>query len=166
MKIRLEQQNIGAAIMQIAEHTNFTAINRLKVGGEIINNGFLINGDIAVLCKYASEPNGSDEYLFNFNSDHLDNIAKIQKGKHRLYFVLICVEEGEICCLTEEEFDTLIVNRKKSAKVDEDQYQILVTAKKNASLRAYVNAAGKKGKIAGKMLTVARNSFPQALFEK
>jgi hypothetical protein len=165
MKIRLEQQNIGAALMQIAEHLNFTAINRLKVGGEVINNGFLINGDIAVLCKYASEPNGSDEYLFNFNSDHLANIVKIQKGKHHLYFALICVEDGEICCITEEEFDTLIANRKKSAKIDEDQYQILVTAKKGASLRAYVNAAGKKGKTAGKMLTIARNAFPQALFE-
>lgn len=165
MKIRLEQQNIGAAVMQIAEHQNFTAINRLKVGGDLINNGFLINGDIAVLCKYASEPNGSNEYIFNFNSDHMENIAKIQKGKHRLFLALVCVEDGEICCLSEAEFDTLIANRKKSAGADEDQYQILVTAPKGASLRAYVNAAGKKGKTAGKMLTVARNAFPQTIFD-
>jgi hypothetical protein len=30
MKIRMEQQNIGAAVMQIAEHPNFTAINKLR----------------------------------------------------------------------------------------------------------------------------------------
>ena len=66
MKIRLEHQNIGAAVMQIAEHPNFTAINSLKVEGNPINNGFLINGDIAVLCKYASEPNGLGEYTFSF----------------------------------------------------------------------------------------------------
>jgi hypothetical protein len=125
----------------------------------------LVNGDIAVLCKYASEPNGSDEYLFNFNTEHMANIAKIQNGKHKLFLALVCVEDGEICCLTEDYFDTLIENRKKSAKVDEEQYQILVTAKKGESLRAYVNAAGKKGKTAGKMLTVPRNAFPQAIFD-
>ncbi|MDX7921126.1 hypothetical protein SJS82_04170 [Aeromonas media] len=164
MKIRLEHQNIGAAVMQIAEHPNFTAINSLKVEGSPINNGFLINGDIAVLCKYASEPNGLGEYTFSFKDDHIDDIAKVQKGKHSLFFALVCVEDGEICCLTEKEFDTLIENRKQSAAVDEDQYQILVTAKKGASLRAYVNAAGRKGKTAGKMLTIPRNSFPDSLF--
>ncbi|RSM21175.1 hypothetical protein [Aeromonas salmonicida] len=124
----------------------------------------MINGDIAVLCKYASEPNGLGEYIFSFKDDHIDDIAKIQKGKHNLFFALVCVEDGEICCLTEEEFDTLIENRKQSAAVDEEQYQILVTAKKGASLRGYVNAAGKKGKIAGKMFTIPRNLFPDSLF--
>ncbi|MDX7694981.1 hypothetical protein [Aeromonas dhakensis] len=164
MKIRLEHQNIGAAVMQIAEHQNFTAINALKIQGEPVNNGFLINGDIAVLCKYATEPNSLGEYIFSFKDDHIDDIAKVQKGKHSLFFALVCVEDGEICCLTKKEFDTLIENRKQSATVDEDQYQILVTAKKGASLRAYVNAAGKKGKTAGKMLTIPRNSFPNSIF--
>lgn len=165
MKIRIEQQTIGAAIMQIAEHKNFTAINRLKIGGEFVNNGFLINGDIAVVCKYATEPNGAGEYIFNFNADHIENIQKIQKGKHRLFLALICVDDREICCLTEEEFNTLIANRKKSAKANEDQYQILVTVKKAASLRAYVNAAGTRGRIAGNSLVIARNAFPQSLFD-
>jgi len=59
MKIRLEHQNIGAAVMQIAEHEQFTAINSLKLNGKSISNAFLINSHIAVLCKYATEPNGS-----------------------------------------------------------------------------------------------------------
>lgn len=150
--------------MQIAENPNFTAINSLKVEGNPINNGFLVNGDIAVLCKYASEPNNAGEYIFSFKNDHIEDIERIQKEKHNIFFALICVEDGEVCCLTEDEFGTLIENRKKSARLDEDQYQILVTAKKGASLRAYVNAAGTKGKTAGKMLTIPRNAFPNSLF--
>jgi len=164
MKIRIEQQNIGAALMQIAEHPQFTAINTLKITGEPVNNGFLVNGDIAVLCKYASEPNGAGEYVFTFDQEHLSNIRNTQKGKHNVFFALVCVEDGEICCLTGEQFDTLIENRKKSAKADEDQYQVLVTARKGSSLRAYVNASGKKGKTAGKMIIIARNAFPEAIF--
>ncbi|MEI6258390.1 MAG: hypothetical protein WCR46_00585 [Deltaproteobacteria bacterium] len=164
MKIRIEQQNVGAAVMQIAEHPNFTAINTLKIEGNRVNNGFLINGDIAVLCKYASEPNDSGEYVFTFNEEHIKNISKIQKGKHNIFFALVCVEDGEICCLTENDFSTLVRRRKKSAKVDEDQYYFLVTLKKGTSFRVYVNAAGKKGIIAGKMLTIARSAFPNLIF--
>ncbi len=164
MKIHLEQQNIGAALMQIAEHQQFTAINKLKIKGRPINNGFLVNGDIALLCKYATEPNAGGEYVFTLNQDYMNNIRKVQKGKHNVFFALVCVQEGEICCLNEEQFDTLIGNRLKSAKIEEDQYQILVTARKGSSLRVYVNAYGKKGKIAGKRFTIARNAFPDSIF--
>lgn len=164
MKIRLEHQNIGAALMQIAEHPRFTAINALKLKGALINNAFLVNGDIAVFCKYASEPNSADEYVFTFNQEQLNNIRGANKGKHNVFFALVCVEDGEVCCLTGEQFDTLVKNRKESAKAEEDQYQILVTARKGASLRAYVNASGKKGKTAGKMTVIPRNAFPEAIF--
>jgi hypothetical protein len=49
---------------------------------------------------------------------------------------------------------SLIAQRKRSAKQDEDSYQILVTAQQGNSLRAYVNAYGKKGKTAGKKLVI------------
>ena len=66
MKITLEQQYIGASLMQIAEHQRFTTINKLKIKEEIFNNGFLVNRKIAVFCKYASRPNTSQEYVFTF----------------------------------------------------------------------------------------------------
>lgn len=91
-------------------------------------------------------------------------MKRIQESKRRLFFALVCVEDGEICCLTEVQFDALIANRKKSAGADEDQYQVLVTCNKGARLRAYVNAAGKKGRTAGKMETIARKAFPDLIF--
>ena len=108
MKIRLEHKNIGAAVMQIAEHEQFTAINTLKIDGTAVNNGFLVNTDIAVLCKYASEPNNVGEYPFAFNKEHLDLIKKSRKKHENFYFGLVCVEDTEICCLSGSQFDTLI----------------------------------------------------------
>ncbi|MFQ2433461.1 hypothetical protein ACK31N_13295 [Aeromonas caviae] len=164
MKIRLEQQNIGAAVMQIAEHEQFTAINSLKVHGKSISNAFLVNHDTAVLCKYSSEPNSIGEYVFTFNEEHMENICNISGQYGKVYFSLVCVEDGEICCLSIEQFHQLIEYRKNSAKSDESSYAILITMQSGASFRAYVNAAGRRGHFAGKKLTIARKNFPNALF--
>ena len=160
----MEHEYIGAALMQIAEHEQFTAINSMQIKGAKINNAFKINNNIGLLCKYASEPNSGGEYLFTFQEDHLDAIHKIAKHNDHAYFALVCIEDAEICCLSIEDLNTLIDYRKKSAGRDEDVYQILVTAEQGKSLRAYVNAAGKKSTIAGKKITVARNAFPNVLF--
>ena len=93
MKIRLEQKNIGAALMQIAEHPQFTAINALKINGEVVNNGFLVNNNIAVFCKYASEPNDTGEYVFTFTQEHISNIKKAKKIT--MYFWLLYVLKME-----------------------------------------------------------------------
>jgi hypothetical protein len=165
LKIRIEHKFIGAALMQIAEHEQFTAINSMKIEGVKINNAFKINNNIGLLCKYASEPNARGEYLFTFQPEHLATIKKISKANDYSFIALVCIVDSEICCLSVEDFNNLIQNRRKSTDEDEESYQILVTAQQGYSLRAYVNAAGKKGLIAGKEIIVARNAFPNSLFQ-
>ncbi|ENM5764205.1 hypothetical protein V9R53_003894 [Vibrio mimicus] len=165
MKIRLEQQNIGAAVMQIAEHEQFTAINALKFNGKPISNAFLINSHVAVLCKYATEPNGNGEYVFTFTEDQMTTLESLLSKHDSMFFGLVCVEAGEICCLRKSEFEELLGYRKASAGKVESQYAILVTIKAGASFRVYVNAAGKKGKYAGKQLTIPRKAFPDVMFD-
>lgn len=164
MKIRLEHQNIGAAVMQIAEHEQFTAINALKLNGKPVSNSFLINSHVAVICKYSTEPNVNGEYAFTFTDDQMQMLANLLPKHDSLFFGLVCVEGGEICCLTKAQFEELIGYRKSSAGKEESQYVVLVTIKAGSSFRAYVNAAGKKGKYAGKQLTIARKAFPEAIF--
>ena len=166
MKIRVEHEYIGAALIQIAEHDQFTAINAIKIGGKRINNAFKINNNKGLLCKYASEPNPLGEYLFTFHADHLDAIRKLTKHNDQAFIALICVQAAEICCLSTDDFNLLAKQRRQSVDHDEDSLQVLVTAEPGKSLRAYVNAAGKKGTIAGKKITVARNAFPNAILEK
>jgi hypothetical protein len=164
MKIRLEHQNIGAAVMQIAEHDQFTAINALKLNGKAISNAFLINSHIAVLCKYATEPNRTGEYVFTFSEDQMQTLSQLLPKHESLFFGLVCVEGSEVCCLSKAQFEELLGYRKESAGKNESQYAILVTIKAGASFRVCVNAAGKKGKYAGNQLTIPRKAFPDAMF--
>lgn len=164
MKIRLEHKNIGAAVMQIAEHDQFTAINALKLNEKAISNTFLINSHVAVLCKYATEPSRIGEYAFTFTEDQMDTLSLLLPKHESFYFGLVCVEGSEICCLSKSQFEQLLEYRKASAGKDESQYTILVTIKTGSSFRAYVNAAGKKGKYAVKSLTIARKAFPDVMF--
>jgi hypothetical protein len=164
MKIRLEHQNIGAAVMQIAEHSQFTAINALELKGRNVSNSFLINSQVAVVCKYASEPNGNGEYAFTFTKEQLDNLELLFPKHDQLYFGLVCVRDTEICCLSKEEFLKLQVFRRNSSKVKESALVVLVSIEAGKSFRAYVNAAGKRGQYAGKQLTITRKSFPDSIF--
>lgn len=150
--------------MQIAEHPQFTAINAMKIKGEQIGNAFKINNNIGILCKYASEPNAGGEYLFNFLPDNINAIQKMIKHNEHFFVVLVCVEDAEICCLSSKDFEALVEHRRRSARQDEESYQILVTAEQGNSLRAYVNAYGKKGRIAGKKLVIPRKAFPDQIF--
>ncbi|UCZ55622.1 hypothetical protein LGV61_07740 [Desulfurispirillum indicum] len=164
MKIRLEHQNIGAAVMQFAEHEQFTAINALKLNGKPVSNAFLINSHVAVLCKYATAPNATGEYVFTFTKDQMNTLASLLPKHDSLFFGLVCVEAGEICCLTKAEFEELLDYRKESAGKSESQYAILVTLQVGSSFRVYVNAAGRKGKYAFKQYTVHRKAFPNRIF--
>jgi hypothetical protein len=165
MKIRTEHKNIGAALMQIAEHEQFTAINSMSLEGKLINNAFKINNNIGLMCKYASEPNDAGAYPFTFSREHVDSVSRIAKHNNNTYVGLICVEDAEICCLSISQFETLVANRKKSKGTAEDTYQILVTVKPGKSFRVYVNEAKRKGKTAGGMITVPRSAFPDEIFK-
>lgn len=150
--------------MQIAENEQFTAINALQIKGLRINNAFKINNNTGLFCKYASDTNDGGEYVFTFTTEHLDAVLSMDETNDSSFLALVCVEAAEICCLTVAQFNGLITDRKKSAKKDENSYQILVTAKAGNSMRAYVNAAGKKNTTTGTTVVVPRNAFPNSLF--
>jgi len=90
MKIEDKQFNHGAALMQIAEHESFTAINPLVLNGEKSHTAFVINHDIAIYPKYASAPNNShEEYLFNFSAANIDELMAIGSQYARTVVTLV-----------------------------------------------------------------------------
>lgn len=136
MKIRTEHQNLGAALMQIAEDDNFTAINPLKLKGDKINNAFLINADTCIFLKYGQEPKPTREYQFTYTREHLE--AVYGAAEHYSVFVgLVCVEDQEICCLDLSQLKSMIEARRKTHGQEEESYQVLVTAPDGKSLRSY-----------------------------
>ena len=165
MKIRTEHQNLGAALMQIAEDDNFTAINPLRLRGAKINNAFLINADTCLFLKYGQEPKGAhQEYKFTFSSDVLDSIELSTEFYQKIFIGLVCVEDQEICLIDMEQMTEMLQARIKTAGQEEEVYQVLVTVPEGKSLRAYTNASGRKGVVAGREKVISRNRFPSGLF--
>ena len=156
----------GSALIQIAEHPHFTAINSLKVKGKLVRAAYKINDQIAVYLKYAAKPHGPyKEYVFTFLKDHLKTIESISKGNPKTFIALVCVKGRQICCLTAEQLNTFVQSRKAEAGKAENQYAILVTMPKGKSMRVYVNQPGmKKTMLSEKPLIVSRSIFPDALF--
>ena len=102
----------GAALIQIAEHEQFTAINALTLGKKPVSNWFKINDHIAVYFKYAAEekkPYG--EYVFTFKSEHLRTIRAIAGVHDRVVIALVCVEAREICAITADDLAAMIAER-------------------------------------------------------
>lgn len=167
MKINDEDLFHGAALIQIAESDSFTGINAFKVGNQRISNAFRVNDSVGLLVKYCSKPNKYDDYVFNFNGDQQNIIQQLVTscGADCVFIALVCVEVGEICCLSYEEFSELIRRRREAKAADEDQYTVLITAEDGKSFRANISEPGKRGVRLGQAYLISRNQFPRRLFE-
>lgn len=167
MKILVRHMYHGAALIQIAEHPQFTAINSLRMQGVRARSSYKINDNIGIHLKYAFRPsNGQMEFPFTFSTDERRELGEIARVVSRLFVALVCVQAEEICCLRYDELCEL-VERRKAAKggVEESQYVVLVKAPEMRSLRAYVKEPGKRRTLIGEPMIVERNEFPRRLFE-
>lgn len=164
MRIDDDHQYHGAALIQIAEDPQFTAINTCKVGKRTIRSAYRINSDIVVYLKYASKSKGSyGEYHFTFQKSHLDDLGALHKQNARTFVVLVCVQDREICCVPYDEFMKIVLARIVQKGEGEEQYTVIVTAQKGKQFRVYANAPGRKGKKIAERL-VPRSSFPASIF--
>ena len=167
MHINEDHMYHGAALTQIADRPEFKAINAFP--GLKARGAFRINDDIAIYIKHASAPTKTvhEEYLFGFSPNNLAEVEELKKRCGKVFIVLVCVKDKEICVLTSAQFSKLIENRLKDYRAaygkEDKQPTILVTAQSGKKFRAYVNQAKKKGGLIGE-IKIARNEFPGALF--
>lgn len=166
MEIDKDHKFYGAALLQIAEYPQFTAINAYKPSGKSVRCSFIINADIGIYLKYRSEPipTRHSEYSFQFSQSNLDELEELDKRFERVFIVFICDEAKEICCIPYAVLLDLIVNRFDAKGEVEDTYTVLVTAHTGQSFRVYVNNPGKRNEITGEKHIFTRTSFPKCLF--
>jgi hypothetical protein len=165
MKVNDEHFYHGAALMQIAEDDNFTAINPLVLNGWNSRIAFLVNTDIAVYPKYAGAPHGTyGEYVFNFKPENVEELERIAGRYANTFILLVCVAEREVCCLTFEEFRDLYRRWVDQVVDDGKQFTLLVTTPKGRKCRVYVNAPGRRNRRLGDELLRSRRAFPRMLF--
>src|SRR3990172_9424647 len=95
----------GAAIVPIVEHPRFKAINKPRgsVRGE-----YLLNADTPLLVKYATGPNTSGKWTFDFTAEHLRTARRLDdRHPGRFFVVFVCVKRA-VCALTWSELSVLV----------------------------------------------------------
>jgi len=164
MKINDDHLYHGAALTQVAEHPSFKAINAFSLNGSRSRSAFLINHDIGLYLKYASEPKGTyNEFRFNFLQEHVDELAIVRKKTDKVFIGLICISVRQICCLSYRKFLSMIEARRKRKGADEASYTILLTLSKGQRFRAYMSPPGKKKTKMGERI-IPRDDFPSVIF--
>jgi len=166
VKIDKDHMYHGAALIQIAEDSQFTAINSFKLATGVSRTAYRINADIGVYLKYASKPTPAHrEYLFTFRKQHLAELAEIAKATQKVFVALVCVKARQVCCLPYVGLTKLIDARRKAQGCTEDQYVLLVTVPANKNFRVYVNKPGARNTMLGKPVVIGRNDFPGEIFK-
>lgn len=164
-KISLDHKYHGAALTQIAEHPQFTAINSLMVNAVKSRCAFRINADRAVYLKYATAPNRSwQEFVFTFTAANLLDLSNIASQNQKVVIGLVCVKANEICGIEYPNLMKLIARRERAFGAPEPHYTLLATLDKSEAFRLYVNQPGVKKVILGEPLKIARNKFPAIIF--
>ena len=153
----------GAALLQIAEHPQFTAINSLNCEGKTLRNAYKINDATGVYFKYSKEPT-SKGYTFTFTKPQIKELAQIRKATGKLFIALVCVADRHICCLAGKELGELLVRRKDMKGKAEGQYTLLVTLPKGKKFRVSINHPRKRGIFLGEEVLISRSDFPNKIF--
>ena len=165
MKIHDDHMYHGAALTQVAEHPQFTAINAFSHAGHSSRSGFLVNHDVGIYLKYASKKTKRfGEFVFTFSTDHIAEIDALSKKAEKVFIVFVCVQAKEICCIRRNELHALITQRENARGEAEDIHTVLVTVPTGKSCRVYMNAPGERKKTLGEII-VPRNRFPDAIFD-
>ena len=127
--MKIEDQHLyhGAALTQIAEDDEFTAINPLDLMGKRLSSAFRINDNIGVHLKYNSvKPKANGEFPFTFSQDNLKELTGMteQLQLKKVFVVLVCFVAREVCVVTLQRLREMIAIREQAAGKTEDQYVV------------------------------------------
>ena len=160
----------GAALTQIAEHSQFTAINPVRLSDDHVSrSAFLINDRIVAYLKYVTaRSRRGDDYQFTFDQNQKAELAflnRIYRGG--VFIALICVAERHICCISFDEFQEWLDERRDAlGNEDEESSTILVQLQPRRSFRVNMNHPGTRGFYLDDPQVVPRNRFPNVLFQQ
>ena len=80
MKINDDHMYHGAALTQIAEHPQFTAINSFHRGSQKSRSAFRVNDDVGIYLKYSRNATPAfGEYPFTFSEPNLEEIEALSQ---------------------------------------------------------------------------------------
>jgi hypothetical protein len=165
MKINDDHLLHGAALTHIAEHTQFTAINTVRITGALSRSAFRINDSIGIYLKYALEPKApSADYIFTFNKDNKSELTSLSRQYERLFIIMVCYKHRQICSLHYSELQAWLNRRRRALGKDEHTSTILVGLAKGKAFRVNMNQPGRRKVYLDTPQLVPRIRFPDCLF--
>ena len=121
------QMHHGPALIQIAEHDEFTNINRIDLPNTEYRSAFSVNGEIGIFLKYSTTPRNTNpvehwvEYWFGFSKENLDDMNTLMEDQGDAYAVLVInddvLDNKEICCISYHQLFSF--KRARDAKIAE-----------------------------------------------
>lgn len=132
----------------------------------------LLNNETTVYFKHATKPKGRDnsEFQFTFSLDDCDYLEGRNKEFGRLFLALICPNAAgypdEVCCLPIDDFQTLRDLRWEKMGDVENTFWLTVALSPGKSFRVYADYPGRRKCPLCKPLIVARNDFPNRIFQE
>lgn len=161
----------GAALTQIAEHEEFTSINRVVLDHTRAHSAFDVNGEVGIFLKYSTTPTPNGEYQFSFKEDNLEDFDALKEDQGDAYAVLIINDDVRgnkvICCISHSQLFSL--KRARDAKNTElgkaevAGVNIHVRIRRNKPFSVNVKQPGTGGKRIWHY-EVPMNAFPDKIF--
>lgn len=168
----------GAALTRIAEHEEFTSINRMPLEHSEHRSAFSVigkNGKIGIFLKYATSADG--EYKFSFSWENLEDVRELNGSHDKTYMLLVCLEgkargnvrlqSGEICCVPYAMLSELKGNRdrrnKELRRREEDRVDLYVVIKRGQPFE--VNVKAPEQQTYAWRRNVPRSYFPNRIFD-
>jgi hypothetical protein len=162
MKIDKEDLYYGAAVLQVAEHKSFKAINRLPAPG--LPHTYLINTDVGLHLKYASAPvKGS--YRFSFSAGHMEALEKLWSKMTNLLVGLVCARAGQVACVRYLDLMLLHHKHQSKEKTPHSVFPVRVSVPRGRQLRLWVPYPNRRtwGPLSEPLL-IPRDHFPWRVF--
>ena len=166
------QKYHGAALIQVAEHEEFTSINRIPLPGTRAHSAFSVNEEIGIFLKYATAPSNTEraEYKFGFTKENLDDIEVLEEDLGDAYAVLIICDDvrdnKEICCVPYSMLSRLKGYRDRRnenlGRSEEDGVDVYVQIRYAQPFEVNVKSPGRPGYAWRE--NIPKGSFPDIIF--
>lgn len=147
MKIQKQDIYHGAALLQIIEHSSFTALNKTadKKYGH-----YRINANINIFIKYCS--NTASPWTFNFQPLELEAIEKDYNSIEVVYLCLVC-GHNTVCTIQKWQIESLL-------DLSSDRQQTI-----SIEVRAKKGSLWPTGSYGPLNKSIPHNLFPNIIFE-
>lgn len=185
-EIRDKHMYHGAVIWQIADHPQFTAINRVDLftrGGDASYSAYIVEtrgrkktgvyiktaGNTIEATEPSPPPNDFESYYqFGFDQSAKAHLSALDNKCHKTFVLMVCERDKFVCCLAYADFLSIVQQQKKHLRSGETSATTLrVNLETRKGFRVnMITPHTRSGKyLLDNPKEIPRSDFPDKIFE-